>query len=209
MSMPDGPRPAGTRLIIARHAAYLFWENGFDETSGEDIASAAGLSSRTLWRYFTTKESCVEPLYREYVRQAINTYTRWPDEESLEDFLQREFRAFALTPEEFLDNHRALRMVALSLTQPALRGPWLVACGELEQGFRPMVARRIRGDVDDFDVRLRTAGMTAAFRVICEELSPGVARGEHQDREETARWIAHSIRTASGDHFCDPVVENA
>ncbi|SCG02442.1 transcriptional regulator, TetR family, partial [Streptomyces sp. MnatMP-M27] len=43
------------RLEISREAARLFWEHGVDGTSGDQIAEAVGLSTRTIWRHFRSK----------------------------------------------------------------------------------------------------------------------------------------------------------
>src|SRR5260370_14419044 len=42
--------------VIARTALTLFSRNGFEATSVEAIAAAAGCSPRTFYRYFGTKE---------------------------------------------------------------------------------------------------------------------------------------------------------
>ena len=55
-------RKTETRLEVARAAVGLFLAKGVADTSAEEIAEAAGISSRTLWRYFPTKDSCVTPL---------------------------------------------------------------------------------------------------------------------------------------------------
>src|SRR5688500_16121626 len=55
-------KQAQARLTVSRLACALFWERGVAGTSGDDIAAAAGLSTRTIWRYFRSKESCVEPV---------------------------------------------------------------------------------------------------------------------------------------------------
>ncbi|RYE73640.1 MAG: TetR family transcriptional regulator, partial [Hyphomicrobiales bacterium] len=52
-----------TRLELSRHAARLFLERGVADTTGDDIAAAAGVATRTLWRHFRSKESAVEPLF--------------------------------------------------------------------------------------------------------------------------------------------------
>ncbi|MGY3555520.1 acyl-CoA-like ligand-binding transcription factor [Williamsia sp. R60] len=51
-----GGRPASTSAHqLAAAAQKLFVERGFEETSAEDIATAAGVSRRTFFRYFATK----------------------------------------------------------------------------------------------------------------------------------------------------------
>lgn len=56
-------RRAQIRLEIARAAVDLFVEQGVAATTGEQIGQAVGVSARTVWRYFPSKESCVSPLF--------------------------------------------------------------------------------------------------------------------------------------------------
>lgn len=58
-SEQPGPRERKQRqlrLEIGEVALGLFVKRGFDETTIEDIAEAAGISRRTFFRYFETKE---------------------------------------------------------------------------------------------------------------------------------------------------------
>ncbi|WP_293040154.1 TetR family transcriptional regulator [Mycobacterium sp.] len=50
---------ARTRLALMRAAVDLFKEQGFDQTTVEQIANRAGSSSRTFFRYFGSKEDVV------------------------------------------------------------------------------------------------------------------------------------------------------
>ncbi|ONI92150.1 TetR family transcriptional regulator [Saccharothrix sp. ALI-22-I] len=66
-------RKARTRRAIQDHALRLFLSKGYDETTVEEIAAAAGVSHMTFFRYFPTKEAVVEdddydPLIAELVR---------------------------------------------------------------------------------------------------------------------------------------------
>jgi AcrR family transcriptional regulator len=47
------------RAEIAETAFELFTERGFDETTVDDVAAAAGLSRRSFFRYFASKEDAV------------------------------------------------------------------------------------------------------------------------------------------------------
>ena len=53
-------RPPGTsRREVTRTALELFAERGFEETTVDDIADALGVSRRTLFRYFASKNDMV------------------------------------------------------------------------------------------------------------------------------------------------------
>ncbi|GAA3115754.1 TetR family transcriptional regulator [Streptosporangium carneum] len=47
------------RAELASRALELFAERGFDETTVDDIAGAAGMSKRSFFRYFSTKEDAL------------------------------------------------------------------------------------------------------------------------------------------------------
>ncbi|WP_328317397.1 TetR family transcriptional regulator [Streptomyces sp. NBC_00388] len=61
---PQGPglreqKKAATRLALQRAALRMFEENGFAGTTVRDIAAAAGVTERTFFRYFPSKEDLV------------------------------------------------------------------------------------------------------------------------------------------------------
>jgi len=50
-----GRRPSTSHADLARIGMRLFIERGFDETTVDDIAAAAGIGRRTFFRYFSSK----------------------------------------------------------------------------------------------------------------------------------------------------------
>ncbi len=71
---PLGPRELQrleTRRSLAEHAIRLFKSQGFDETTVEEIASAAGVSTRTFFLHFPTKAAAAFPDHGERVADFI------------------------------------------------------------------------------------------------------------------------------------------
>ncbi|MFG3252757.1 TetR family transcriptional regulator [Streptomyces sp. NPDC048172] len=58
MSLRERTR-AAVRAELAALALELFAERGFEETTVDEVARAAGMSKRSLFRYFPTKEDMV------------------------------------------------------------------------------------------------------------------------------------------------------
>jgi AcrR family transcriptional regulator len=56
-----------TRRTLASHALRLFRANGFDETTVEEIAAAAGVSKRTFFLHFPTKAAAAFPDHEQRV----------------------------------------------------------------------------------------------------------------------------------------------
>jgi AcrR family transcriptional regulator len=56
-----------TRRTLAEHAIRLFDEQGFDDTTVEQIVAAAGVSQRTFFLHFATKAAAAFPDHRERV----------------------------------------------------------------------------------------------------------------------------------------------
>ncbi|WP_422749942.1 TetR/AcrR family transcriptional regulator [Mycobacterium sp. WMMD1722] len=191
---------------MSRHACELFWERGVSATSGDDIAAAAGLSTRTIWRYFRTKESCVEPVLAQSVQRFIALANRWPDELSLADHMKIDMARHPLTEGEIADERAALRIGTMSLTEPALRTAYLMVHDEMERGFIPVVARRLRLPEDDLTVRLCAAAVTGAFRVVDEDVGRrAILEKEKVTQEEALTLVDRAIHDATNGRLGGPV----
>lgn len=194
------------RLEVSRHAARLFWEKGYDATSGDAIAAAAGISTRTVWRYFRSKEACVEPVLKVSELRFAALLKRWPKTESIDTFLARSMTAFAADDALVRDGVAAIRILAILHREPALRSAWLMACHAAEMELVGVVADRASRAADDFGVRLCAASITAAMRLVDEEISSAVINdGLHVSPEDATARIIAAIRAGATLPICDAV----
>jgi AcrR family transcriptional regulator len=60
-----------TRAALAEHALRLFSQHGYDETTVEEIAAAAGVSPRTFFLHFPSKAAAAFPDHGERVASFI------------------------------------------------------------------------------------------------------------------------------------------
>jgi AcrR family transcriptional regulator len=203
---PADGKQAQARLRVSRHACELFWERGVAATTGDDIAAAAGLSTRTIWRYFRTKESCVEPVLALSAQRFIALANRWPDELSLADHMADDMVRNPLNEREIADEVAGLRIATMSASEPALRTAYLMVHDEMERGFIPVVARRLRLPDEDLTVRLCAAAVTAAFRVVDEDVGRrAIIDRERVTQQEALALIDRAIRDATNGRLGGPV----
>jgi len=194
------------RLTVSRHAARLFLEHGVAATSGDDIAKAAGLSKRTVWRYFRSKEACVEPLFAVSALRFASVLRRWPHESSIEAHLHAAIRPHEQTQQEIEDDVLAIRLIALIPDEPALRTAWLMSCHLGEAHLIAVVARRAHRPASDFEVRLCAASVMAAVRVVDEDVSTAaITHSRTFTLPEVIDQLAKAIRTACTLPICGPV----
>ncbi|ANY09745.1 TetR family transcriptional regulator [Pseudonocardia sp. HH130630-07] len=176
------------RLAISRVAVRLFREHGVTRTSGADIARAAGISERTLWRLFRTKESCVEPLLTASIDGFREVLRSWPPGGELAPHL-RDAYTFVPGPQRE-DTDAVLAVVRMTHDSPALRAVWLVLQEQAEPTLAEMLAARLGRTPDEPAVRLLAASVNAAFRVVTDEVAAsGHTLTEHRER------LAEALRT--------------
>lgn len=78
-----GRRPKSTADDIIRTAWDLFERHGFETTTMADIANAVGISRRTLFNYFATKEALLFPVADEYMVEFTRLLLERPEGEPL------------------------------------------------------------------------------------------------------------------------------
>jgi AcrR family transcriptional regulator len=109
-----------TRIAIADAAVALFIERGFVETTMDDVALAAGVSRRTAYRHFPSKDDLVfEQPRRWLVHFNAQVAVRRPDE-TLRQLCRRGLLAVAQLIQANAES--VLSSYSVLLATPSLRG---------------------------------------------------------------------------------------
>lgn len=191
----DGRR--AQRLTIAREAVRLFRAHGVAATSGSAIARAAGVSERTLWRLFRSKESCVEPVLSTTIDGFRVALRSWPSDLDLGEHLRA---TSASAPEEVrVDIEAALAVVRMSRDEPALRAVWLVLQERAEPTFADVIGPRMGLPPDAPEVRVQAAVMNAALRVATDDVAGEGAGDGTETRRDPMEWAGASADPAHGE----------
>ncbi|MEU6557132.1 helix-turn-helix domain-containing protein [Streptomyces sp. NPDC046915] len=181
------------REKISRVAVRLFRDQGVAGTSGLQIAKSAGVSERTLWRLFRSKESCVEPLLSKTLDAFRDVLRTWPAESDLGKHLRA---SYAFLPDDSrADIDAVLSVVRMSRDEAGLRAVWLVLQERAEPTFADVLAARFGLSPDSPKVRLAAASMNAALRVVTDDFAWAAA--STMDTEELNRHrrrVANALR---------------
>lgn len=194
------------RLDVSRHAARLFIERGVANTTGDDIAAAARISTRTVWRYFGAKENCVEPLFLLSTVRFVTALRKWPRETSIEDMVHASYGPEKQSAQDTADDILAVLLLAKLPEEPALRAAWLMANSYGEPALIEIIADRLDRSINDFEVKLCAATVMAAIRIVDETVSlAAIKHGQKFTTDEINDHLAQTIRKASTLPICDPV----
>jgi len=164
-----------TRWAIQEHALRLFAQQGYDETTVEQIAAAAEISPSTFFRYFKTKEDVVTQ--DQYDPLLVELFAEEPRDRTplaaLRDIMRK---VFAQMPPS--EREKIAERTKLIMSVPALRARTyenLVGTIEMIAG---MVGRRLGRKPDDLAVR------TFAGAVVGALIAALLAWTEHGCRED-------------------------
>ncbi|MEU1090701.1 TetR family transcriptional regulator [Streptomyces sp. NPDC005892] len=189
-------RKAATRLEIAEVAVRLFAEKGVAATSADEIAAEAGVSTRTLWRYFPTKEACVQPLLAVGVDSLAEALRDSSRHEPLIDVLEA-MRPDTMRPTA--GSADVLRLVRLTRTEPGLRAVWLQTHLEAESVLAEALARRTGESPDALAPRVTAAMINVALRVAAEDYAWNPERSDRaldDVAREALRIASEALRQA-------------
>jgi AcrR family transcriptional regulator len=140
----------------------LFAEKGYDATTVDEIAAAAGVSHMTFFRHFPRKEAVVE--YDEYDPIVEELIAARPADESpltaLHNAIREGLAAIVNTDREAL-----LQRTRLVLRNPVLRSRNLIAQDETRELFARALARRAGLHKPDFASTVQASAALGAIGV--------------------------------------------
>lgn len=143
-------------------ALRLFEERGYEATTIEQIAEAAGVSPSTFYRYFPTKEDVV--VQDEYDPMIMAAFQNQPEDAppiaAIRSALTELFSEF--TPE---DMQRVRRRIELIFSVPALRVRQVQQMITTERMICEIVAERAGRSPSDLEVRNFSANLIATWGI--------------------------------------------
>ncbi|MEQ3550706.1 TetR family transcriptional regulator [Pseudonocardia nematodicida] len=181
---PEGRAEVRRELVAA--AARLFTERGYDETTVDDIAGAAGVGRRTFFRYFRGKEDALSPDHERGLARIAEVFAgAHPDEPLPSVALRAAETVFDLYTD---DVEVARQRFSLVGTVPALRDRESASVHH----YRRLLTRELTVRLTGYpDGELRAA-VTAAALVAAHN-------------QALRRWLADGGRTdevpAAIEHF--------
>ncbi|MBY4039183.1 mycofactocin system transcriptional regulator [Rhodococcus fascians] len=129
-----GRRPSTTRGELSDLGIELFATKGFDETSIDDIAEAAGIARRTFFRYFPSKNAVPWGDFDAQLAALRSHLAGLPDDMELAEALRSALVQFNTFPPEETSVHR--QRMSLILGTPALQSYSMV----MYHGWRAVIA---------------------------------------------------------------------
>lgn len=135
----------------------LFVEQGYDATTVDEIAAAAGMSQRSFFRYFGAKEDVVLVKFEAVGALLAEELARRPASEDAWTALRRSFEVIVEPAER--DPRHGLVLLRITDQSPALRAGRLEQQTRWQELLTPLVAARLTTAADHDP---RAAALTAA-----------------------------------------------
>ncbi|MGW1774002.1 TetR family transcriptional regulator [Streptomyces sp. NPDC002104] len=169
-------RREATWYEIAEAAADLFSERGFEATTVDDIARAAGISLRTFYRYCPTKEDALTPVLTAGVSTLVEELALRPAAEPLAEAVQAAFTT-ATAGTRYEGPGQTARLIQVMGGVPAIRMRWLAAARAMQDRLVPVLAVRTGRPESALETRVLAAVLIDAVTVALEHWA---AEGGHE-----------------------------
>ncbi|MBV9921569.1 MAG: TetR family transcriptional regulator, partial [Pseudonocardia sp.] len=155
---------AEVRRDLVAAAVRLFTERGYDETTIDDIAAAAGVGRRTFFRYFRSKEDAISPDHEAALARVAEVFAAAHPEEPTTSLV---LRAGETVFDQYTEDPQlSVRRFALTHRVPALRDRESASVDH----YRRLFTRHLRERTeDDLTAAVMAASVVAAHNVALRE----------------------------------------
>lgn len=195
MSPPSDPgrraqRQRETRVRLERAAQRLFLDQGFEPTTVDEIAAAAGVSRRTFFNYYDTKEAVLFARYASFEQDLADAIRAAPSGAGALTLAEHAISALLdqLDPDEVRAIGRIKRDV------PALQERDRGKYERLERTVADALADRVGETRDGLQMRLDAMLITTVLRAALEgwgeAAEAGIPNAVHVER------IVRGLRTS-------------
>ncbi|GAA3071577.1 hypothetical protein GCM10010464_39770 [Pseudonocardia yunnanensis] len=153
----DRTRQLASREILET-ALRLFTEQGYDETTIAQIAREAGVSQRTLFRYFGTKEDLLGGNQDRFGQVLTGAISELPSEVGVWDALRAGVAAVLALHDS---RGQALERFRLLHNTASLRAGWLEKRLRFQDDLLPLIEARMDAATGSVDAKARAVIATA------------------------------------------------
>lgn len=168
-----------TRRFIAESAFDLFVEQGYDATTIEQIAAAAEVGTRTLYRYYATKEALVVSFVENGLDAAMDAFLAQPDETPLSEALYAVIDSVERTIRT--NPARLLALYDIFDKTTGLRAGLADLCWSWRQRLAGEILRRGGGTGDVLHAALTAAGTMNVIEVVVQTWTANAGGVEVED----------------------------
>ena len=150
-----------TREALTQAALELFAERGYDETTLAEIAESAGVSTRTIFAYFSGKEDILFST----VQTMLDALTRALDERPAGTDALTALRDFILSSAH-QKTELECKLSDVIAADPTLSSHKRARIAQLQEVLAAAIADDLGVGPDDLRPQLAAASLTAAFEVL-------------------------------------------
>jgi AcrR family transcriptional regulator len=174
----------------------LFLENGYEQTTIDDICAVAGISRSTFFRYFPSKEDLFMSTTATAGEELLHALRQRPDEETPWAALRQAMGP--LVAQYATQSERASRLAQLARTTPALATLNREKLASFHNLLAPEIARRLGSDPRDATDPRPQALITAAFGCIEAAVAAWIADNGTQPLTQILHRAMDSISCDTG-----------
>ncbi|MGD8193549.1 TetR family transcriptional regulator [Herbiconiux sp. P18] len=200
--MPQTPPPVPMRertrrlaqTELTRVAQDLFLENGYEETTIDQIAAAAGMSRRTFFRYFASKDDLVIGKYELFGQRMADTLRGRPADEPLWHSLRRVFDIALVYFDDSPERARNEAMEKIVRSSPTLYAGYLEKLSRMQSLVTEAAIDRMPASHPDGLTALRASSIVgAAFACVMAAQSAWLASAGSRPAAELLDLAMHEV----------------